>query len=527
MLQNWVQSENKSLTPFEITLRAWALYAGDLLGPENSDSLLAYISRLVPDIGAAEVALERIATQMTLSQTPVAHYYAASQWSIGRLEAISEEELEEQTLAEQESEAQGDPETERTKGRANARTLQTLIDAGLVVQRLNKRVSFAQPAVMGYFAARGLVSSGGGELLLEQPAWSGKMNTFHFLASQVDISPIVQRLSSRSDFERSLMTTGRWLRDMPAGSPGRIQIMRRMVGVLQDRAQPIAQRTRAMTALIFSEDKSIPTLCQKLLPHSDPVIRILAALGLGITGDPRAETELAGLLSDSTLEVRTAACLGLAALGTKGAIETVASIMLQADEDTQRSAAEALSINTEEGQSMLLEAAEMDDLLVRRATIYGLEKIDPKISSPVLKNLQLADSQWIVRNVATEVIERIEQGSTRIPNPLPNLDTQPWLIEFAGARGEGLPPGDAAREMLLQVLESGSDEQILAALDYLRRIATPDFFPATINLLDNPQKEVRQAALNTIWHMQSAGLDHDHDLRLESEKPAATQVGMA
>ncbi len=524
MLQNWIQSENNSQTPLEITLRAWAIYAGDLIGPHNRDAIQAYIARLAVDPGAAETALQRIATQMVLSQTPVAHFYAASNWSLGRLEAFTEEELEAQALAAKEDAEKEEPESEVTPGKITMRTLQSLIEAGLVVRRLNNRVTLAQPALVGYFAAGGLDTGAGVGLLMDQPDWSGKMVTLHHLAERIDMGQVVDSLAKQGDFHRGVMKSGRWLRNSTPGSATRIQIMRKMVGIVQDGMQPRSVRTRAMSALIFSGDKSIPALCQKLLRHEDPVIRGLAAMGLGITGDMRFENELAGMVSDGTLEVRAAACLGLAALGTRSAIDVVASVMLEADEDTQRAAAEALSTDPGEGHGVLLEAAEMDDLLVRRAAIYGLERMDPQVAYPVLQNLQLSDSQWIVRNVATEVIELIDRGSPRVPRPLPALDSESWLIEFAGAGGEGLPPGDAARDVLLKVLETGDAEQIMAALDYLRRDAAAVFYLATVPLLDHPQPEVREAAHNTIWHMQSAGLPGGQAKPLDFETRPAGQV---
>ena len=63
-----------------------------------------------------------------------------------------------------------------------------------------------------------------------------------------------------------------------------------------------------------------------------------------------------------------------------------------------------------EGQAVLREALEEVDPLVRKATVYGLERINADWIFEVLKDLEKHDEQWLVRSAAGAALIRL-QGS--------------------------------------------------------------------------------------------------------------------
>ncbi len=505
MLNHWLQNETTAFTPLELTLKVWAAYAGDILGPENRHAFDAFLRRRASDIPAAQTALERVGMQMALAQDPIPHARAAGNWAIGNLKTYTEEEL----IALETQEAAEDRVTqadERIAGRVHRGTVSTLVENGMLVNRPNGHISFMHPVFAGYYGGRGLATFGGAGTLMSQVNWSARTHALHYLASETDISGLLQSFESGDPIQQTLLSSGRWLRDTPAKSNSRLNVMRKMAALLQNAALPLAIRTRAMAALSASGDAGIGALCARLLTYAEADIRRLAVLGLGLVRDQKYLKEIGDALGDGDFGVRAAACFALANFGTSQAIETVATALLQLDEETQRAAAEALANHPDDGHELLKEAVAVDDLLVRRAAVFGLEKIETPEAVGLIRQRQLGDEQWIVRNAATQVMGKIEEGSAAIPAPYPPLHEIPWLIALAGEGGEGISPGRSSNEMLLRALRTGNEEQKLAALDLYLRSAEDSVVPIIEDYTKHPATDIQLAAINTLWHMRAAGI---------------------
>ena len=97
---------------------------------------------------------------------------------------------------------------------------------------------------------------------------------------------------------------------------------------------------------------------------------------------------------------------------------------------------------------MLREGASMNDIMVRRAVIHGLSRIEQPWAIELLQKMQVEDEQWVVRNLATQYIEQGSKPDPRVPQKLPIPSETPWLIEFAGKQGMGIPRGGSAADVL-------------------------------------------------------------------------------
>jgi HEAT repeat protein len=151
----------------------------------------------------------------------------------------------------------------------------------------------------------------------------------------------------------------------------------------------------------------------------------------------------------------------------------------------------------------------MDDLLVRRAAVFGLGRSKSRSAQDVIRGLQLEDTQWIVRNAADQEIQKMEHGSQAIPRPLKPLHELGWLAAFAGESGEGIAPGRMAQELLNRALLRGSHEQVLAALERYKIVGMGEIREVVEKLAREPYTEVQTAALQTLWHMQAQGITTD------------------
>jgi HEAT repeat protein len=502
VLNRWLDLDTSILTPLERTLRVWAAYAGDALGADNLSSIEAYVRRTAVNISKADLALERLATQMITTQNTTPTQRAANNWSRGRYEDLPAEEEEEELLVDSE-----DPEA-GPSGRVSRSVFSALLECGLLEPLPQSRVRLKHFSLAGYFAGRGLSNSGSLRLVASQGDWAGKSLAFQYLAVRADITRALEEVIDMDDpLQLALFSIGRGIRDIPKSRPTRHALLRKLVTVYQSNTAPLAIKARAMAAMAGSGDPGVVKLCKQMLTSPNPANRQLAALGLGYIQENKAVQDLSELMSDPSIAVRRAACLALVNIGTQDAIDHVAAVMLQGDEDTQRAAAEALANDPGDGHAMLREASEVEDLGVRRAAMYGLGRIAEDWVVPILQTSQINDEQWIVRNVATEVLNSLESGSDAVPRQYPPLHEVSWLLHYAAEVGEGLTPGEPARNMLIRAVEHGTIEQQLAGMDYVRTFPDEKVIATIYEFIFSGNEELRDAAQNTLWHFHAAGLE--------------------
>jgi HEAT repeat protein len=233
----------------------------------------------------------------------------------------------------------------------------------------------------------------------------------------------------------------------------------------------------------------------------------MVALGLGYLLDSGSLSRLSELLEDPDPSIYQSACLALVRIGNKQAFELLGTAILHGNEDLQRTVAEALALNPADGHEMLKEASQMEDLMVRRSSVYGLVQIQKPWAREILEGLAVDDQEWVVRAAATQALEEAQVTDLRIPEPLFPLHETTWLISYAGEKGMGIAPGKPAQNLLISVLADGSPEQQLAALDYLKLKPDLDALPLIQKLLDEGSDDLIQAAYDTLWYYAAEGLD--------------------
>jgi HEAT repeat protein len=175
-----------------------------------------------------------------------------------------------------------------------------------------------------------------------------------------------------------------------------------------------------------------------------------------------------------------------------------------------------LAENPEEGYPTLQEGANVDDLLVRHAIVFGLAKVNEPWAVELLEKLAIEDGQWVVRNAAAQALEDTKRLNPHIPVALPPLHEIPWLIKYAAKSGSGVSPGKQAVEVLTKALKDGDEYERMAALDYVRLNGNEDHIVQIYHILYGSQGELRETAFNTLWHLAATGIT----------LPSPTQFGL-
>jgi HEAT repeat protein len=147
----------------------------------------------------------------------------------------------------------------------------------------------------------------------------------------------------------------------------------------------------------------------------------VGSIGSSFQGEPASVPALDEALADPSLRVRWTASQALATIGTQQALEALAYALLNGEDATRRFAAEALALHPAEGYAALQEGSEVEDLLVRRAVVFGLVKVDQPWARQILEKLAVEDKEWVVRAAASLALEQLQATPENLPVPARSL----------------------------------------------------------------------------------------------------------
>lgn len=526
LLNTWLSLDNQGLTPLELTLKVWGAYAGDSLGPRVLDAIATHVRRLAPS-GTPVAALELLAMQVVLTSQPIFDPRKARAW-VKQYDIVEDKPLDSaETVTKT---ADGSPPTLTDSQRIRIKKskageavptyglLSKMVDSGLLVSHPNNKMRFVHPVLNGYLSGQAIGDNDADTTLLAQPEWEGKTLSLHYLAARGDASAVADILLKEADIPLhwQAFVVARWLRDAPRNASWRAKVFASLLSILQAEGQPIALRGQAMAAFVASNDPGAATLFRQLLGSRSFELLPLAALGSGAMRDTKAVDALEEILQAPAGAVRRATCLALVAIGTEKSLEAVARALLQGDEELRRAAAEAIANDPVEGHAMLKEGATLADIMLRRAVVHGLARIEQSWAIETLQHMQVQDDQWAVRNLANQYLEQMAHADPRVPRKLRIPSESPWLIEYAGKQGMGIPRGGPATDILLNVFKQGDTEERLAALPYLKRAADDGILGALYNGMYGEDPEVREASFYAIEEIAANGnkIPHPHQYGL-------------
>jgi len=515
LLNTWLGIENTGLTPFELTLKVWGAYAGDSLGPRVLDAIATHVRRVAPS-GTPVAALELLAMQVVLTLQPVFDPGKARTW-VKQYEIVEDKPIESAETVTKSEDGEPVPLTESQKIRIKKSKasdavpthglLSKMVDSGLLVSHPNNKMRFLHPVLNGYLAGQAIGDNDADTSLLAQQDWEGKTLALKYLAARSNASAVADILLKEVNvpLQSNVFTVARWLRDAPKEAPWRGKVFASLLAILKAEGLPLGLRAQAMAAFVTSGDPGAATLFRQLLGTRSFDVIPLAALGCGAMRDTKSVSMLEEILLAPVSSVRRAACLALVALGMEKPLEAVARALLQGDEELRRAAAEAMANDPAEGHAMLKEGATLPDIMLRRAVVHGLARVEQPWAVEKLQVMQVEDDQWAVRELAKQYLEEMSKIDPRVPHKLTPPSEAPWLIEFAGKQGMGIPKGGPATDVLLTAFKLGDTEERLAALPYLKRFGSEGIIGALYNGMYGEDIEVREASFLAIEEIAASG----------------------
>lgn len=510
VINNWIEQESIALSPLEWTLRLWSFYSGDLAGSSNLQAISSYLDRCSRGIVSREI-LQFLAlgffsaNNIGLAKSEVENF-------LSRTNSSQQPTLVTSPTGEVEGKSPGSKKGSKVSNAS--KIIESLVRTGLLVEFTGGVISFSHPVITGFLVSSNAPepANATGSNKTFEVHWLVAELTLHYQAAQGQAVEFIEGFiySPQPPLFENFLRVCRWIKDVPVNLPWRTHVMRQLTQLLHREDLPFSIRSRFLSALACTNDPSVPVLLRQLLASQSASVRLLAALGSGALQDDKSLQGLTKLLADPTPEVRLTAAFAIGALRAPASLAVVEELLKSGDENLSQVAAECLAANPDDGYDLLKSAAESDQILVRRAAVIGLAQIHQDWAATLIEKLAVQDGQWVVRNVAGQTLETLKHPLRLIPtNPVPAHDS-PWLLELASQSGEGIPVGDSGQGILLKALQSGTVEQKIAALDYLRRIPSRETIQAVELAARDTNREVEQAAVNTLAFFAMSGTNLTH-----------------
>jgi HEAT repeat protein len=472
--------DNRGRSMFDVTLKIWTGLADDTRVPGRMGWYDAYVNRLLANEDMRPL-LPNLAARMLECNLQ------ADQAQL--IDVLT------QTLP-----APADP---KKPGPKPEDLLGGVIREGLLSVDANGTLHFPHLQITGYLASEFLAQAGpslAAEHALD-PVWQDALS---FASARINVLPVIQRkLASTPDLIYSnLFGLIHWLPDAPPDASWRGDLFKRLGAALLAADQYPGVRARAMAALIASREKQVLFILRQALRSTDAYTRQLACVGLGALGNPEAIRDLEPMLGDENRDVQLAAGLSLGAIGTEKALEVMVYGLLHGTDELRRAVAEALAAIPGEGHAILRDGIESEDILIRRATVFGLSRMKSPWALVALYRAMIEDSQWYVRNAAEEAFIMAQSPEGDGPRAHPEADSLVWLVQWATEHGQGVPAGENSRQVLIRALQEGDPAHKVLAAQTLGRLGHVPALKPLYGALRDRSPEVRGAAYGALAEIQ-------------------------
>jgi len=498
---------NRALPPFDLTLKIWANYANDSEAPGFEGWMRAYLSRHLPQDQPLSLILPQVAQAAALQLDEGYITLARLEEAItGRVSTPVAETDDEPDVDEAEAKPgkKGDAKKEKEPTSAQGNLLAMLRRSGLLLRYSGGRHQFRHPFLAAYLASLTLADAPVQTRLEKatQPAWTQSIaySTLHTPADDL----VRARLNAPVDvLQQDVLEIATWLPYASGDAGWRGGFLKYLGNLFMSPAQYPLLRERAAAALVSTRDKNVLYLFRQAARNANDDLRRLACLGMGAVGDPEAVNDLMPMLQDQTGEVALAAALALGAIRTDDALNALVEAFTQGSEPLRQAVAETLADIPEEGYPVLYDAIQDEEMLLRRAAVFGLRRVKSGWAMIAIYRAFLEDEQWYVRSAAQIAFQELQYGGDRGPKSYPPVEGIAWLNQWANSRGENVPPGEGATQMLLKALQEGEPPIRQFAAAALGQLGLAHTTKPLYGALRDRQPEVRDAAHRALAALQT------------------------
>lgn len=489
--------------PFELLMRMRGSFAGidDRLGAYVAD----YIAQKIGRDEAWSAILGRLGqlqldTGMIALGDLVERAYQNPLYLPGIHKDVSTEETS------QEADREHQPTSQRGRiQKEQMQLMQMLEKAGLIAPVVGG-YRFIHHALASYCASLSLEDEFAVQTVAERTTW---YEAIGFVAERLPIDRAVATYLYRPrEFSYWHLTQlAGWLAYAGEDAGWRQAYLRQMGNLILAPQQYQTIRERLIASLISTRDRGVTIILQRAFQSDDKALQKTACFGLGAIENRTAVTPLVEKFGDSDMRLQIDAALALSAIRDEEALEILGeALMVSANEYVRRAIAEALAGNRATGYPTLYDAVKADEMLLRRAAIFGLGRIETDWALIAINEAYQRDGEEYYVQSAAEVIFlnlfRNEKDGVRA---YPELGAIPWLVQWGAKQAEAQDMDDAIEAVaLLDMALVYRDETAIQvkAMQTARMLTTVENVKTLYAGLFERKGEIRNEAHRTLTHIE-------------------------
>ena len=183
LVVKWLARRDQISSPLDLTLRTWAGFAGDVLGPDSPSLVEAHIRRMTVGLANARPALEALALEMVNNLRPILQQHDAEVAMSRYAKMVVSTPAQSEDQTEQPPEKVEKAKTSQGRAAPASQLISALTNNGLLISFGNAQIAFVHPFMMGYLAGSAYGTRGDFAQLNSQPDWTGRLVTVGFLSN--------------------------------------------------------------------------------------------------------------------------------------------------------------------------------------------------------------------------------------------------------------------------------------------------------------------------------------------------------
>ena len=389
--------------------------------------------------------------------------------------------------------------------RGQDKLLKQLIKRHLLVVFSDGCLRFRHSFLASYLASLTFSSSSSQRLIEKstKPAWDRAIG---YAALHTSIDEVVRvRMQAPPDIlHNNLLGITRWLAFADPDVSWRGALLKHLGNLFIAQDQYVLTRERIAAALVGSKDEGVEVIFAKALQDPNPDLRRISCLALGATRNPEFADPLVPYLNDSDIDVQIAASLALGAIGSDSALDAIGNAMEMAESEHVRQAvAETFAAIPDEGHSLLYHAVEHEDIMIRRAAIFGLRRIRTDWALIAVYRVFLDDQQWYVRSAAQQVFLDMQSVERQGARSYPPIETMPWLMRWASELEDESFMEASSDELLTKAIEDETPIIRHLAAATIGQLGIHKHTPTLYTRLYDPDESIRDTAYHALGDLQS------------------------
>lgn len=260
---------------------------------------------------------------------------------------------------------------------------------------------------------------------------------------------------------------------------------------------PLSTKIKFAAMINYANPSVFSQLLTKLESVQEKDCRKLCAFFYGLSSLVNHETFIVDTIENNEVSTSLFGFIALLISTDLNAMELLRNLVQSDPERYGRVVSELCSQYPKSGYNFIRELSSNENTVLRRFSLYGLRLVQDEWAGKLLDEISRNDKAWIIRDAAAHALNNKYRPEIYAPTRLPKITDNSVIIAYASKNGVGIPLNAYPYDLLFAILENGTLNEKIQAIQYLA--ARPN--EVVINkikrliIYENPVREIASRAL--------------------------------